>query len=83
MCIYTKENDQGTRRPSLWGQAQGTGTIQDGEDMILRESYNSLPVPKGGLQNSWRGVFHKGMIGRGRITSNWKRIDLNQTLRRN
>lgn len=83
VCIYTKGNDQGTRRPSLWGQAQGTGAIQGGEDMTLWESYSSLPVPNGGLQKSWRGVFHKGTIGRGRITSSWKRIDLNQILRRN
>jgi len=23
--------------------------------------YNTLPVPEGGLQEGWRGTFHKGV----------------------
>jgi len=27
----------------------------------LERPYSSLPVPEGGLQESWRGIFHKGL----------------------
>ena len=30
-------------------------------DKAVRRPYSSLPVPEGGLQESWGGTFYKGM----------------------
>ena len=30
-------------------------------EKALGTSYSSLPVPEGGLQESWRGTFYSGM----------------------
>ena len=37
------------------------GVVQLGEEKAPGRPYSSLPVPKGGLQESWRGPFYKGM----------------------
>ena len=38
--------------------------VQPGEEKALGRPYSSLPVPKGGLQESWGGAFYKGIQGR-------------------
>lgn len=35
------------------------GVVQPGEDKTPQRSSSSLPVPKGGLWESWRGTFCK------------------------
>ncbi|KAK4826539.1 hypothetical protein QYF61_010059 [Mycteria americana] len=37
------------------------GVVQPGEEKALGTPCCSLPVPEGGLQESWRGTFYKGM----------------------
>ena len=47
--------------PLLGGKAGGAGAVQpEGEEGPGRP-YCGLSVPKGGLQESWRGTFSKGM----------------------
>lgn len=41
----------------LWGQAKGAGVVQRGEKKARGRPYSSLPVPKGGLQDRWRGIL--------------------------
>jgi len=54
------EDDQRTGAPPLRGQAETPGAFQH-EEKTLRRPYNSLPVPEGGLHESWGGTFHKDM----------------------
>jgi len=54
-------NDERAGTPLLWGKAETVGAVQPGEEKALGWLYSSLPVPKGGLQESWRGTFHKDM----------------------
>ena len=51
----------GLHTPLLRGQAERVGTVQPGEEKAPGRPYSSLPVPEGGLQESWRGTFHKGV----------------------
>jgi len=37
------------------------GLFQPGEEKALGWPYSSLPVPEGGLQEGWRGAFHRGV----------------------
>jgi len=41
-------------------QAEKIGAVQPGEDKALGRLPSSLPVPKRGLQESWRGTFYQG-----------------------
>lgn len=52
---------RGAEAPALQGQAQRAGAFQPGEERAPRRLYSSLPVPEGGLQESWGGTFNKGM----------------------
>jgi len=36
-------------------------TVSEMDMATLPRPHSSLPVPKGDLQESWRGTFHKGM----------------------
>ena len=47
-----------------------------GLEKAPRGPYNSLPVPEGGLQESWGGTCHKGMTGQGEMALNWNKVDL-------
>jgi len=42
------------------GQAETVGVVQPGEEKAAGRLYCSHPLPKGGLQESWRGTFYKG-----------------------
>ena len=53
------EDDQRAGVPLLWGQAKTAGAVQPGEEKALGWPYSILPVPEGGLQEGWRGTFHK------------------------
>jgi len=55
------EDDQRAGVPLLRGQAKAVGAVQPGEEKALRYPYSSLPVPEAGLQEGWRGTFHKGV----------------------
>ena len=46
--------------PPLQEQTERAGTLQPGEKKALAD-YSSLPVPEGGLQESWKQSFYKGM----------------------
>jgi len=37
------------------------GLVQPGEEKAPGRPYNSLPVPEGGLQESWRGTVYNDM----------------------
>ena len=37
------------------------GVVQPGEEKAPGRPYSSLPVPKGGLQESWRGTLYQGV----------------------
>ena len=37
--------------------------------------YSGLPVPEGGLQESWGGTSYRAME-QGEMALNWKRVDL-------
>jgi len=41
------------------GKAEKVGVVQPGEEKAPGTPYSSLPVPEGGLQESWRGTFYK------------------------
>ena len=47
--------------PLLWRQAERVGVVQPGEEKASGRPYSSLSVPKGDLQESWRGTFYKSM----------------------
>ena len=55
------KNDQMAAVRLLWRQAKRVGVFQPGEEKALGRSYCSLPVPEGGLWESWRGTFYKGV----------------------
>ena len=59
------KDDQRAEAPLLGGQAERPGALQPGEVKALRRSYSSLPVPEGGLQESWGGTFYKGVFYKG------------------
>jgi len=54
------------------------GLFSLGKRRLLGKSYSSLPVPEGGLQESWRGTFLPGhvVIGQQLMALNEKRVDL-------
>jgi len=57
-----KEATKMTRgTPLLRGQAERVGAVRPGEAKAPWWPYSSLPVPEGGLQEGWRGTFHKGV----------------------
>jgi len=41
--------------------AERAGAVQPGEEKAVGRPYSSLPVPDGGLQESWTGSFYKGL----------------------
>jgi len=41
--------------------AEKVWAVQPGEEKAPGRPYSSLPVPEGGLQESRRGTFYKGM----------------------
>ena len=43
------------------GQAERAGAVQPGEEKTPGRPYCGLSLPEGGLQESWRGTFYKGM----------------------
>ncbi|GAB0189068.1 mitochondrial enolase superfamily member 1 [Grus japonensis] len=47
--------------PLLQGQAERVGVVQPGEEKAAGRPYRSLPVPEGGLQESWGGTGYEGM----------------------
>jgi len=55
------KNDQRDGTALLKGKAERVGAVQCGEEKAPGRPYNNLPVPQGGLQESWRGTFYKGM----------------------
>ena len=46
--------------PPLQGQAERDGALQPGKEKALRRTYSGLPVPEGGLQESYGGTFYRG-----------------------
>ena len=55
------EDDQKTREPHLWGQAERVKAIQPGEEKAPRRPHSGLPIPEGGQQVSWGRTFYKCM----------------------
>lgn len=55
-----------------------TGLFQPGEKKVLRIPYNSPPITKGGLQETWERDFLQGHVGlgQGEMALNSKRVDL-------
>ena len=58
-----RENDLRAGTPLLWRKAERVGAVQPAEEKAAVRPYSSLPVPvpEGGLQESWRGTFYKGL----------------------
>ena len=54
------EDDQRAGAPLLRRQADRAAVLQPGEQKALGRPCSCLPVPKGALQESWRGTFYKG-----------------------
>jgi len=52
-------DDQRAGIPLLGGQAETVGVVWPGEEEGPGTPYSSLPVPEGGLQESWGGTFYK------------------------
>jgi len=44
-----------------YGDRLRAGAVQPGEENAPEGPYSGLPVPEGGLQESWGGTFYKGM----------------------
>ena len=42
-------------------KSERVGVVQLGDKKAPERHYCGLPVPEGGLQESWRGTFYKGM----------------------
>lgn len=57
------KDNQKAGAPLLCRQAERIGVVQLLEEKVPGRPYKSLPAPKGegGLQESWRGTFEKGM----------------------
>ena len=47
-----QEDDQRAAAPRLQGQSESTGAVQPGEEKALRRASSSIPVWKGGLEES-------------------------------
>lgn len=45
------------RQSPLQKQAERVGALQPGEEKALGRPYSSLPVPEGGVQESWGGTL--------------------------
>ena len=43
------------------GQAERAGALQPGEKKAPRRPYSRLPVPEGGLRESWAGTFYTAL----------------------
>jgi len=56
-----QKNDQRAGTPLLRGKAERLGAVQPGEEKAAGRPYSGLPVHEGGLQESWRGTFYKGL----------------------
>ena len=55
------KDDQRDGAPLLWGKAERVGAVQHGEEKAPGRPYSCLPLPEGGLQESWGGTFYKGI----------------------
>ncbi|PKU40132.1 rna-directed dna polymerase from mobile element jockey- hypothetical protein [Limosa lapponica baueri] len=55
------KGDQSAGAPLLRGQAERAGGVQPGEEGTPGRPCNSLPVPKGGLQERWGGTLYQGV----------------------
>jgi len=55
------KNDLRDGTPLLQGKAEKVRAVLPGEEKAERRPYSSLPVPEGGLEESWRGTFYKGL----------------------
>ncbi|PKU46594.1 rna-directed dna polymerase from mobile element jockey- hypothetical protein [Limosa lapponica baueri] len=55
------KDDQRAEAPLLRGQAERVGVVQPVEEKAPGRPYGSIPVPKGGLQERWRGTIHQGL----------------------
>jgi len=55
------KNHQTDETPPLGGKAEKVRLVQPGEVQALGRPHSTLSVPEGGLQESWRGTFYKGM----------------------
>lgn len=51
------EDDQRCGAPLLWGQAEGAGVAQLGEEKALGRPHCGLPVPKGGCWKAGGGLL--------------------------
>jgi len=47
--------------PLLQGKAERVGAVPPGEEKAVGRPYSSVPVRKGGLQESWRVTFYRGL----------------------
>jgi len=55
------KNDQRDGTALLQGKAERVGVVQSGEVKAPGIPYSSFSVAEGGLQESWRGTFYKGI----------------------
>lgn len=44
-----------------WRQAERAAAIQSEEEKALGSPYSNFPMPKGGLEESWRGTLYQGV----------------------
>ena len=51
------KNNPGDGTPLLQGWGERAGVLQPGEEKALTRIYSGHPVPEGGLQESWGGLF--------------------------
>ena len=61
-AAFHEENGPRAGAPLLRGKAERVGAVQPGEENTPGRPYSSLPVPEGGLQESWRGTFYKDIL---------------------
>ena len=54
------KGDQRAGTPLLGEKAERVGAVQPGEEKTPGRPHSSIPLPEGGLQESWRGTFYKG-----------------------
>jgi len=51
----------GLEHPCYEERLKRVGAVQPGEEKAPGRPYSSLPVPEGGLQETWGGTSHKGL----------------------
>ena len=54
------KDDRRDGAPPFSERAERAGGLQPGKESALVIPHRSLPVPEGGLQQSWGGTFYKG-----------------------